>query len=72
MFGLQVALLMAGAVLTEGTFTWPGIGNELIQYIELRDYAAVQGIVTVFALVVVAVSLVIDVVAALIDPRVRY
>jgi peptide/nickel transport system permease protein len=70
--GLQVALLMAGAVLTERTFTWPGIGNELIQYIELRDYAAVQGIVTVFALVVVAVSLVIDVVAALIDPRVRY
>jgi len=70
--GLQVALLMAGAVLTERTFTWPGIGNELIQYIELRDYAAVQGIVTVFALVVVAVSLIIDVVAALIDPRVRY
>jgi peptide/nickel transport system permease protein len=70
--GLQVALLMAGAVLTERTFTWPGIGNELIQYIELRDYAAVQGIITVFALVVVAVSLIIDVVAALIDPRVRY
>ncbi len=70
--GLQVALLMAGAVLTERTFTWPGIGNELIQYIELRDYAAVQGIITVFALVVVAVSLIIDIVAALIDPRVRY
>jgi peptide/nickel transport system permease protein len=70
--GLMVALLMAGAVLTEKTFTWPGIGNELIEYIELRDYAAVQGIITVFALVVVAVSLLIDVVAALIDPRVRY
>jgi len=70
--GLQVALLMAGAVLTERTFTWPGIGNELIQYIELRDYAAVQGIITVFALVVVAVSLIIDIVAALVDPRVRY
>jgi peptide/nickel transport system permease protein len=70
--GLQVALLMAGAVLTEKTFTWPGIGNELLEYIELRDYAAVQGIITVFALVVVAVSLIIDIVAALIDPRVRY
>jgi len=70
--GLQVALLMAGAVLTEKTFTWPGIGSELLEYIELRDYAAVQGIITVFALVVVAVSLIIDIVAALIDPRVRY
>lgn len=70
--GLQVALLLAGAVLTEKTFTWPGIGSELIDYIELRDYAAVQGIITVFAVVVVLVSLTIDIVNALIDPRVRY
>ncbi|HEX2176299.1 MAG TPA: ABC transporter permease [Nocardioidaceae bacterium] len=70
--GLQVALLMAGAVLTEKTFNWPGLGSELIDYIELRDYAAVQGIITVFALVVVLVSLTIDIVTALIDPRVRY
>jgi peptide/nickel transport system permease protein len=70
--GLQIALLMAGAVLTEKTFTWPGIGSELIDYIELRDYAAVQGIITVYALVVIFVSLAIDVVNALIDPRVRY
>jgi peptide/nickel transport system permease protein len=70
--GLEVALLLAGAVLTENTFTWPGIGSELLDYIELRDYAAVQGIVTVFALVVVLVSLLIDVITALIDPRVRY
>ena len=70
--GLQVALLLSGAVLTEKTFTWPGIGSELIDYIELRDYAAVQGIITLFALVVVVVSLVIDIVNAMIDPRVRY
>lgn len=70
--GLQVALLLAGAVLTEKTFTWPGIGSELIDYIELRDYAAVQGIITLFAIVVVLVSLLIDIVNALIDPRVRY
>ena len=70
--GLQVALLLAGAVLTEKTFTWPGIGSELIEYIELRDYAAVQGIITLFAIVVVVVSLVIDIVNAMIDPRVRY
>lgn len=70
--GLQVALLLAGAILTEKTFNWPGIGNELVDYIQLRDYAAVQGIITLFAVVVVVVSLVIDIVNALIDPRVRY
>ncbi|HWL99066.1 MAG TPA: ABC transporter permease [Nocardioidaceae bacterium] len=70
--GLQVALLLSGAVLTEKTFNWPGIGSELIDYIELRDYAAVQGIITVFALVVILISLLIDVINALIDPRVRY
>jgi peptide/nickel transport system permease protein len=70
--GLQAALLMSGAVLTETTFNWPGIGQALIHYLNNRDYVMVQGIVTVFALIVVAVSLVIDVVTALIDPRVRY
>jgi peptide/nickel transport system permease protein len=70
--GLQAALLLSGAVLTETTFNWPGIGQALIHFLNERDYAAVQGIVTVFALVVVFVSLVIDIVTALIDPRVRY
>jgi peptide/nickel transport system permease protein len=70
--GLQAALLLSGAVLTETTFNWPGIGQALIHYLNERDYAAVQGIVTVFALIVVAVSVVIDIVTALIDPRVRY
>lgn len=70
--GLQAALLMSGAVLTETTFNWPGIGQALIEYLKSRDYVMVQGIVTVFALIVVGVSLVIDVVTALIDPRVRY
>jgi peptide/nickel transport system permease protein len=70
--GLQVALLLSGAILTEATFNWPGIGNELVQYINNRDYAAVQGIITLFAVVVVIVSIVIDIVNALIDPRVRY
>ena len=70
--GLQLALLLSGAVLTETTFNWPGIGHELILYLQNRDYAAVQGIIVVFALVVVAVSVVIDFVNALIDPRIRY
>jgi len=70
--GLQVALLMSGAVLTETTFNWPGIGNTLLVYLRNRDYAAVQGIVVVFALVVVLASLIIDFVNAYIDPRIRY
>ena len=70
--GLQVALLLGGSVLTEQTFNWPGLGNQLIQYMNGRDYNAVQGIITVFALVVVVISMIIDFVNALIDPRVRY
>jgi peptide/nickel transport system permease protein len=70
--GLQMALLLSGAVLTETTFNWPGIGHALIQYLQNRDYAAVQGIIVVFALVVVVVSVLIDFVNAFIDPRIRY
>jgi peptide/nickel transport system permease protein len=70
--GLQAALLMSGAVLTEQTFNWPGIGNRLVFYLEARDYTAVQGIVTAFTLAVVVISLLIDIINAWIDPRVRY
>ncbi|NDL57552.1 ABC transporter permease [Phytoactinopolyspora mesophila] len=70
--GLQVALLMGGAILTEQTFNWNGIGSQLVRYLESRDYAAVQGIITLFALVVVTASLLIDIINAIIDPRVRY
>ena len=70
--GLQVALLMSGAVLTETTFNWPGIGFELVRYLNNRDYIAVQGIITFFALIVIFVSVLIDFVCAWIDPRVRY
>jgi peptide/nickel transport system permease protein len=70
--GLTVALLLSGAVLTETTFNWPGIGHTLITYLQNRDYAAVQGIIVVFALVVVLASVIIDFVNAYIDPRIRY
>ncbi len=70
--GLQIALLLSGATLTELTFDWPGLGSELVAYLNERDYIALQGIVTVFALVVVVASILIDLVNALIDPRVRY
>lgn len=70
--GLQIALAMSGAVLTESTFNWPGIGQKLVEYITGRDYGAVQGIITIFAIIVILVSLAVDIVNALIDPRVRY
>jgi len=70
--GLQFALLLSGAVLTEQTFNWPGLGSELIRYLDNRDYIAVQGIITFVALVVVGISVLIDFVNAWVDPRVRY
>ena len=70
--GLQFALLLGGAVLTESTFNWPGLGQKLVQYINERDYVAVQGIITIFAVAVVIISLLVDIINALIDPRVRY
>jgi peptide/nickel transport system permease protein len=72
MFGLQFALLMAGAVLTESTFSWPGMGRLLLERIYLRDYPTLQGVIVVFALFVATVSLIVDVIYAIIDPRVRY
>jgi peptide/nickel transport system permease protein len=70
--GLQFALLLSGAVLTEKTFTWPGIGLSLYQFLADRDYTGVQGLVTFYACFVVIVSLLIDLVSAWIDPRIRY
>ena len=70
--GLQAAMLLGGAVLTEKTFNWPGLGTQLVHYISARDYIGVQGLVTFFAVIVVMISLVVDVINALIDPRVRY
>jgi peptide/nickel transport system permease protein len=70
--GLNLALLLGGAVLTETTFNWPGIGHALVVYLENRDYIAVQGIIVVFALVVVAVSVLVDFLNAYVDPRIRY
>jgi peptide/nickel transport system permease protein len=70
--GLQFALLLSGAILTEQTFNWPGLGSQLVRYLDNRDYIAVQGIITFVALIVVVVSMLIDLVNAWVDPRVRY
>jgi peptide/nickel transport system permease protein len=70
--GLQIALLLSGAVLTETTFEWKGLGFQLNQYLQARDFVAVQGIVVLLAVVVAVTNFIVDVIAALIDPRVRY
>ncbi len=70
--GLQVAILLVGAVLTETTFEWKGLGFQLSQYLQARDFVAVQGIVALLAVIVAVTNFVVDIIAALIDPRVRY
>ena len=72
MLGLQFAALLAGAILTETTFSWPGMGRLLLERIYLRDYPTIQGVIVVFAFFVSLVSLAVDLIYALIDPRVRY
>jgi peptide/nickel transport system permease protein len=72
LIGLQIAILLAGAVLTETVFSWPGVGRYLVDRISLRDYTAVQSVVTVFAVLVALISLAVDIVYSLLDPRVRY
>jgi peptide/nickel transport system permease protein len=72
MLGLQFSLLLAGAILTESTFSWPGMGRLLLERIYSRDYPTIQGIIIVYALLVSVVSLVVDLLYAAIDPRVQY
>jgi peptide/nickel transport system permease protein len=72
MIGLQFAALLAGAILTETTFSWPGMGRLLVERIYLRDYPTIQGVIVVFAFFVSVVSLIVDLIYAVIDPRVRY
>ena len=70
--GLTFAALLGGAVLTEVTFSWPGLGNRLYEAISLRDYPTVQGIMVFFGSIVVVASILIDIINAYIDPRIRY
>ncbi len=72
LMGLQFAILLAGAVLTESTFSWPGMGTFLLERIEYRDYNSVQGAIVFYAVFVALISLVVDVIYALLDPRIRY
>jgi len=70
--GLQVGTLLAGAVLTETIFSWPGIGKWLIESISRRDYPALQGGVMLVSAVVILVNLLVDLSYGLINPRIRH
>lgn len=70
--GLQIASLMAGSVVTEQVFAWPGIGLLAIQAINSRDMAVVQAIVIIASLIVMSANLLVDLLYAVIDPRIQY
>ena len=69
--GLSVGTLMAGAILTETIFSWPGIGKWMVEGINSRDYTAVQGGLLMIAVVVMLVNLVVDLLYGLINPKIR-
>jgi peptide/nickel transport system permease protein len=69
--GLQTGLLLTGAVLTETVFTWNGVGSWIVDAIEYRDYAVLQGGILFFVVLVVLVNLVVDVSYAFLNPRIR-
>jgi peptide/nickel transport system permease protein len=70
--GLTFASLLGGAVLTEVTFSWPGLANRLYEAITQRDYPVVQGLMVFFAMIVAMMSIAIDILNAYVDPRIRY
>ncbi len=70
--GLQLGSLLGGAVLTESVYAWPGIGNYTVQCIMKSDFPVVQGVVLLIAVIFVLMNLVVDVIYAFLDPRIKY
>ncbi|MGP4079779.1 ABC transporter permease [Pseudalkalibacillus sp. R45] len=70
--GLQMGLLLGGAILTETIFSWPGIGRYIYDAIGFRDYPVIQSGILVIALVFVTINLLVDLLYAAIDPRIKY
>lgn len=70
--GLQFGYLLGGSVIIETVFAWPGVGRLLIDAIQTRDYTTVQAVVLLFALLALIVNLAVDLLYAILDPRVRY
>jgi dipeptide transport system permease protein len=70
--GLQIGVLLAGAILTETIFSWPGIGKWMIDSISRRDYPVVQSGLLLIAAIVMIVNLIVDLTYGLINPRIRH
>ena len=70
--GLQSGMLLAGAIITETIFSWPGLGRLTIQAINARDYPLVQGCFLVIALTYILINLATDVLYSVVDPRIKY
>ena len=70
--GMQFGALLTGAIITETVFSWQGIGVLLIDSIAKRDYPMIQGAILIFGLLYILVNLVVDMLYALVDPRIRY
>jgi peptide/nickel transport system permease protein len=70
--GTEFALLLGGAILTETVFAWPGIGRYIVGAVSSRDYPVVQGSIIFIAFLVCFVNLIVDILYAFIDPRIRY
>jgi peptide/nickel transport system permease protein len=72
LFGVFVALLVTGAIVTETVFAWPGIGRLTYEAVIFRDYPLLQAVILLDAVIVLVVNLVVDVMYAYVDPRIRY
>lgn len=70
--GLQVGTLLAGAILTETIFSWPGLGRWLIEALQRRDYLVVQGGVLLTAVLIILVNLLVDLLYGVVNPRIRH
>ncbi|MFC4355677.1 ABC transporter permease [Chryseomicrobium palamuruense] len=70
--GLQMGLLLGGAILTETIFSWPGIGRYVYEAIQFRDYPVIQSGILIIAFIFVMINLIVDILYGLIDPRIKY
>jgi len=70
--GLQFGYMLAGAVLTETVFSWPGVGRLLVEAILFRDFPVVQSTLLIVAIMFVLVNLIVDILYAFLDPRIRH
>ena len=71
MLGLQFGVLLAGAIITERVFSWPGVGSLLVDSISERDYKLTQGCILIIAATYVLVNMATDLVYRLLDPRIK-